>query len=121
MSLFLDLQNCKTEEDVKDCYIKALHLKGYQKNLIDIQTKEVWFEAKVGSKVSTYAMFTQLLFYVKQALEQGEEVPPFLCVIDSKKAALMKSEAVIPLLCDKKIKLSSLHFLFNLYYNMIYV
>ena len=48
MSLFLDLQNCKTEEDVKDCYIKALNLKGYQKNLIDIQTKEVWFEAKVG-------------------------------------------------------------------------
>ena len=90
MSLFLDLQKCKSEEDVKDCYIKALHLKGYQKNLIDIQTKEVWFEAKVGGKVSTYSLFTQLLFYVKEALKKGEDVPPFLCVIDSRKAAIMK-------------------------------
>ena len=24
-------------------------VKGYQKNLIDIQTKEIWFEAKMGS------------------------------------------------------------------------
>ena len=105
MSLFLDLQKCKTEEDVKDCYIKALKLKGYQKNLIDIQTKEVWFEAKVGSKTSTYAMFTQLLFYVKAALEEGEDIPPFLCVIDSKKAALMKTEAVLPFLNDKTVKI----------------
>ena len=105
MSLFLDLQNCNSEEDVKDCYIKALHLKSYQKNLIDIQTKEVWFEAKFGWKVSTYSMFTQLLFYVKQALEEGEELPPFLCVIDSKKAALMKTERVLPLLKDKTIKI----------------
>ena len=57
MSLFLDLQKCKSEEDVKDCYIKALYLKGYQKNLIDIQTKEVWFEAKLGGKVSTYSIW----------------------------------------------------------------
>ena len=105
MSLFSDLQTCKSEEDVKDCYIKALHLKGYQKNLIDIQTKEVWFEAKLGYKVSTYAMFTQLLFYVKAALEAGEDIPPFLCVIDSKKAALMKTETVFPLLNDKSIKI----------------
>ena len=105
MSLFLDLQNCKTEEDVKDCYIKALNLKGYQKNLIDIQTKEVWFEAKVGGKVSTYSMFTQLLFYVKEALKEGEYIPPFLCVIDSKKAALMKTETVLPLLNDKTINI----------------
>ena len=105
MSLFLDLQKCKSEEDVKDCYIKALHLKGYQKNLIDIQTKEVWFEAKVGGKVSTYSMFTQLLFYVNQALNAGEDIPPFLCVIDSRKAALMKTEKVLPLLKDKSIKI----------------
>ena len=105
MSLFLDLQKCKTEEDVKDCYIKALHLKGYQKNLIDIQTKEVWFEAKWGCKVSTYSMFTQLLFYVKEAIKTGEYVPPFLCVIDSKKAALMKTETVFPFLNDKSIKI----------------
>ena len=90
MSLFLDLQNCKTEEDVKDCYIKALHLKGYQKKLIDIQIKEVWFEAKLGGKVSTYSMFTQLLFYVNVALKAGEYIPPFLCVIDSRKATIMK-------------------------------
>ena len=105
MPLFSDLQTCKTEEDVKDCYIKALRLKGYQKNLIDIQTKEVWFEAKLGYKVSTYAMFTQLLFYVKAALEAGEDIPPFLCVIDSKKAALMKTETVLPLLNDKSVKI----------------
>jgi len=41
MSLFLDLQKCKMEEDVKDCYIKALHLKGYQKNLIDIKLEKL--------------------------------------------------------------------------------
>ncbi|MGP1437873.1 MAG: hypothetical protein ACTTKH_02235 [Treponema sp.] len=105
MSLFLDLQKCKTEEDVKDCYIKALHLKGYQKNLIDIQTKEIWFEAKLGYKVSIYSMFTQLLFYVNKAINEGEYVPPFLCVIDSKKAALMKTETVLPLLNDKSIKI----------------
>ena len=105
MSLFSDLQTCKTEEDVKDCYINALRLKGYQKNLIDIQTKEVWFEAKLGYKISTYSMFTQLLFYVKAALEAGEDIPPFLCVIDSKKAALMKTETVLPLLNDKSIKI----------------
>ena len=45
MSLFSELQKASSEEDVKDAYIKALHLKSYQKNLIDIQTKEVWFEA----------------------------------------------------------------------------
>ena len=64
MSLYEELQKVTSEEDVKDLYIKALKLKGYQKNLIDIQTKEIWFEAKVGNKISTYAMFTQLLFYV---------------------------------------------------------
>jgi len=105
MSLFLSLQKCKTEEDVKDCYIKALRLKGYQKNLIDIQTKEVWFEAKLGGKTSTYSMFTQLLFYVNAALNAGEYIPPFLCVIDSRKVAIMKTETVLPLLKDKSIKI----------------
>jgi hypothetical protein len=36
MSLYLKLQQAKSEEDVKDAYIKALGLKNYQKNLIDI-------------------------------------------------------------------------------------
>lgn len=105
MSLYEELQKVSSEEDVKDLYIKALKLKGYQKNLIDIQTKEVWFEAKVGSKISTYSMFTQLLFYVNKALKDGEYTPPFLCVIDSVKAAIMKTEVALPLLNDKSIKI----------------
>ena len=38
MSLFEKLNQATSEEDVKDAYIKALGLKGYKKNLIDIQT-----------------------------------------------------------------------------------
>lgn len=102
MTLYQKLQAAKTEEDVKDIYIKALGLKGYSKNLIDIQTKEIWFEAKEGYKSSTYQMFTQLLHYVQQALNNGEEVPPFLCVIDTRKAALMKTADALPLLSNKK-------------------
>lgn len=104
MSLYERLKNVKSEEDVKDAYIKALGLKGYSKNLIDIQTKEIWFEAKDTSKHSTYAMFTQLMHYVQQALNKGEYVPPFLSVIDTKKAAIMKSADVIPFLEKKTIK-----------------
>lgn len=47
MTLYADLKKAKSEEDVKDIYIKALGLKSYTKGLIDIQTKEVWFEAKI--------------------------------------------------------------------------
>lgn len=104
MKLYEKLQQARTEEDVKDAYIKALGLKGYSKNLIDIQTKEIWFEAKDTGKLSTYQMFTQLMHYVQQALNKGEYVPPFLCVIDTKKAALMKSSDVLPFLEKKTIK-----------------
>ena len=104
MTLYQKLQQAKSEEDVKDAYIKALGLKSYSKNLIDIQTKEIWFEAKDNSNKSTYAMFTQLMHYVQQALNKGEDVPPFLCVIDTKKAAIMKSSDVIPFLEKKTIK-----------------
>lgn len=104
MTLYDKLQLARSEEDVKDAYIKALGLKGYSKNLIDIQTKEIWFEAKDSSKNSTYAMFTQLMHYVQQALNKGEYVPPFLAVIDTKKAAIMKSTDVIPFLEKKTIK-----------------
>jgi hypothetical protein len=104
MSLYQNLQNAKTEEDVKDAYIKALGLKSYSKNLIDIQTDEVWFEAKDKSNHSTYAMFTQLLHYVQVALNKGEHVPPFLCVIDKEKAAIMKTSDALPLLEKKTIK-----------------
>jgi hypothetical protein len=47
MSLYRILSQAKSEEDVKDAYIKALGLKEYRKGLVDIQTKEIWFEAKV--------------------------------------------------------------------------
>ncbi len=104
MSLYEKLQKATSEEDVKDAYIKALGLKGVRKNLIDIQTKEIWFEAKNGYKNSSYAMFTQLLHYVQVALDRGEEIPPFLAVVDTQKAALMKSTDVIPFLEKKTIK-----------------
>ncbi|TDE31142.1 hypothetical protein E0I61_00115 [Flavobacterium ranwuense] len=104
MSLYEKLKKATSEEDVKDAYIKALGLKEYQKNLVDIQTKEIWFEAKQNAKLSSYAMFTQLIYYVQQALNKGEYMPPFLCVIDTQKAAIMKSEDVIPFLAKKTIK-----------------
>lgn len=104
MSLYENLQRANSEEDVKDIYIKALGLKSYQKGLIDIQTKEIWFEAKDKSNSTTYAMFTQLLHYVQQALDRGESTPPFLCVIDKEKAAVMKTEDVLPFLEKKTIK-----------------
>lgn len=104
MTLYSQLQNVRSEEDVKDAYIKALGLKGYTKGLIDIQTKEIWFEAKDTGKYSSYAMFTQLLHYVQVALNKGETVPPFLAVIDTEKAALMKSTDVLPFLSKKTVK-----------------
>lgn len=104
MTLYEKLQNVSSEEDVKDIYIKALGLTGYQKNLIDIQTKEIWFEAKDGYKHTTYEMFTQLLHYVKQATNEGEYIPPFLCVIDTRKAAIMRTEDAMFLINRKDIK-----------------
>ena len=104
MSLYTQLKYAKSEEDVKDAYIKALGLKGYTKGLIDIQSKEIWFEAKDTGKCSSYAMFTQLLHYVQVALNKGETVPPFLAVIDTEKAALMKSADVLPFLSKKTVK-----------------
>ena len=76
----------------------------YTKGLIDIQTDEIWFEAKDTGKNSSYAMFTQLLHYVQVALNKGEKVPPLLAVIDTEKAALMKSSDVLPFLAKKTVK-----------------
>jgi hypothetical protein len=104
MSLFEQLQHAKSEEDVKDIYIKALGLKKYTKGLIDIQTEEIWFEAKDTGKTSTYAMFTQLLHYVQVSLNKGEAVPPFLAVIDTEKAGIMRTADVLPFLEKKTIK-----------------
>jgi hypothetical protein len=103
-SLYETLKKVKSEEDVKDAYIKALGLKAYTKGLIDIQTDEIWFEAKDSGKNSSYAMFTQLLHYVQVALNKGERVPPLLAVIDTEKAALMKSADVLPFLAKKTVK-----------------
>ena len=104
MHLYAELQNSKSEEDVKDAYIKALNLKSFTKGLIDIQTKEIWFEAKHNSKSSSYQIFTQLLHYVQVALNKGENVPPLLAIIDTEKAALMKSSDVLPFLEKKTVK-----------------
>ncbi|MEP3889017.1 MAG: hypothetical protein ABJN69_01045 [Hellea sp.] len=103
VNLHYDLQHAKTEEDVKDIYIKALGLKSYSKGLVDIQTDEIWFEAK-EKRTSTYAMFTQLLHYVQVDLNKGESLPPFLAVVDRDKAAIMKTSDVLPFLQKKTIK-----------------
>ncbi len=103
-TLYEQLQHAKSEEDVKDIYIKALGLKRYTKGLIDIRTDEIWFEAKDTGKHSSYAMFTQLLHYVQDALNKGEQLPPFLAVIDTEKAALMKTSDVLPFLEKKTVK-----------------
>lgn len=103
-SLYETLKHVKSEEDVKDAYIHALGLKKYTKGLVDIRTKEIWFEAKDSGSTSSYKMFTQLLHYVQDGLNKGEELPPFLAVIDTEKAALMKTAAVVPFLKKKTIK-----------------
>lgn len=105
MSLYQNLQQARTEEDIKRFYVEALWLKWYSMNLIDIQTDEIWFEAKIGNKHSTYEMFTQLLHYVvHEGIKMGRPVPPFLAVIDSMKAAIMRTNDVLPLLEKKNIK-----------------
>jgi hypothetical protein len=102
MSLYAALTRAKTEEDVKDAYIEVLGLKGVYKGLVDIQTPEVWFEAK-ESPTPPLLMFAQLLVYVRAARKRGEAIPGFLCVIDREKAALMATEHAMPLLDDKTI------------------
>lgn len=104
MGLYENLKLAKSEEDVKDTYIKALGLKGYTKGLIDIRTDEIWFEAKDTGKYSSYAMFTQLLHYVQVGLDTGDKLPLFLAVIDTEKAALMKTSDVLPFLKKKTVK-----------------
>lgn len=49
-------------------------------------------------------MFTQLLHYIQVALNKGEAIPPFLAVIDTEKAAIMKTADVLPFLEKKTIK-----------------
>ena len=102
MTLAIDLARTRTEEDVKDAYIKALGLKSYFKGLVDIQTEEIWFEAK-DAPTPPIVMFGQLLVYVRAAKKRGEAIPAFLAVIDREKAAIMPTERALPLLDDKDI------------------
>jgi hypothetical protein len=103
MNLTQLLHSAKTEEDVKDAYIKALGLKAVLKGLVDIQTEEVWFEAKEIT-TSPAAMFAQLLVYVKIAYSKGEPIPPFLGVFDREKAAFMETKHALPLFKDKTVE-----------------
>lgn len=102
MSLVTELGKTKTEEDVKDAYVKALGLKSHSKGLIDIRTDEIWFEAK-WTNSQPVLMFTQLLFYVRDARKKGENIPPFLAVIDREKAAIMETAKALPIMTDKTI------------------
>lgn len=104
MSLTDALARARTEEDVKDAYIKALGLKPkeYFKGLIDIQTEKVWFEAK-GGPTAALVMFAQATVYIRAARQRGEPVPPFLAAIDTEKGAILPTEAAMPALEDPDI------------------
>lgn len=102
MNLKEALIKAKTEEDVKDAYIKALGLKRYNKGLVDIQSEEIWFEAK-GNPTAPVIMFGQLLFYLRAARKSGEHIPAFLAVIDREKAAILPTDLALPILADKSI------------------
>jgi hypothetical protein len=102
MKLFVELATAKTEEDVKDKYIKALGLKGVNKGLVDIQTEEIWFEAK-GVPTPSIVMFGQLLVYIRAARKKGEHIPAFLAVFDREKAAIMPTVHALPILDDKSV------------------
>ena len=102
MNLAESLARARTEEDVKDAYIEALSLKSYFKGLVDIQTEEVWFEAK-DAPTPSIIMFGQLLVYVRAAKKRGEPIPAFLSVIDREKAAIMPTDRALSLLDDKSI------------------
>ena len=102
MKLHQALAAAKTEEEVKDAYVKAIGLKSPGKGKVDIQADNMWFEAK-EAPTPVIAMFAQLLFYVRDAREKGNHIPPFLCVIDREKAAIMETELALPVLDDADI------------------
>ncbi|MFO6447713.1 hypothetical protein ACLBKU_11260 [Erythrobacter sp. NE805] len=105
LSLLEELQRARTEEDVKDAYIKALGFKkkDYTKGRVDIQTAKVWFEAKFVT-TPPLVMFGQLLVYVRDAKARGEPIPPFLAVIDRQKAAILPTVEALTLLVDESIE-----------------
>ena len=91
MKLQQALAAAKTEEEVKDAYVKAIGLKSPGKGKVDIQADNMWFEAK-EAPTPVITMFAQLLFYVRDAREKGNHIPPFLSVIDREKAGIMEIE-----------------------------
>jgi hypothetical protein len=103
MTLLQALSAAKSEEDVKDAYVKAIGLKKYSKGWVDIQTDNMWFEAK-EAPTAAITMFAQLLFYVRRARLSGlEHLPPVLGVIDREKAALLETELALPVIKDDGI------------------
>ena len=104
MTLLADLARARTEEDVKDAYIKAFGLKPkeYFKGLVDIQTDKIWFEAK-GAPTAPLLMFAQLIFYIRAARLRGMPIPPFLAVIDTEKGATLPTEYALRILDDVEI------------------
>ena len=104
MNLKDALARVKTEEDVKDAYIKALGLKSDSKGLVDIQTEEIWFEAKKGRHQRRPSSCSgNCWFMCAQRKSVVNPIPVFLAVIDREKAALMPTEKALPLLDDKAI------------------
>jgi recombinational DNA repair protein RecR len=101
MSLFEKLQHATSEEDVKDAYIKALGLKEYQQKFVDIQTKEIWFEAKDNGKHSSLCHVYATDALCARCIEQRRLCTALFCVIDTQKAAIMKSADVIALFGKK--------------------
>ena len=102
MSLFNALSSANTEEEVKDAYVKAIGLKSPGKGKVDIQTPNMWFEAKEAPTAAN-AMFAQLLWYVRDARLKGDHIPAFLTVIDREKAAILETELALPVLDDGDI------------------
>ncbi len=103
MTLVQALAKAKTEEEVKDAYVKAIGLKSPGKGKVDISAPNMWFEAK-EAPTAAFAMFAQLLFYVRDARLKGEHVPPFLTVIDREKAAILETELALPVVADEGIE-----------------
>ena len=102
MTLVQALANAKTEEEVKDAYVKAIGLKSPGKGKVDISAPNMWFEAK-EAPTAALVMFAQLLFYVRDARLKGDHIPPFLTVIDREKAAILETELALPVIEDDAI------------------
>jgi hypothetical protein len=102
MTLQQALATAKTEEEVKDAYVKAIGLKSPGKGKVDIRAANMWFEAK-EAPTPAIAMFAQLLFYVRDARNKGDPIPLFLTVIDREKAAILETNLAMAVIEDEAI------------------